>query len=133
MGSGDREWLSQKSRKKGCCSCIGYLKYYLSVSNNPIKMPTQIEYIGSVFAWGSASVFDVDVWNPKQIHPKWVLLLCTLPGLFAIAVLVPICLLCFLGWVIFLGPWAFLSWCWRGTFSFEWPWNWNYWMELIHF
>jgi hypothetical protein len=68
-------------------------KSYMDVSN-AVKMPQDVDYKGSFFAWGSKSVFTREVWTKDQF-PRWlVYILCFLPFIVAFIILVLFIILC---------------------------------------
>jgi hypothetical protein len=78
---------------KQMISTWSHLKEYMQLgSRNSVEIPPGIKYIGSIFAWGPYSVFNLNVWKSKPFSKIFLFGLCTFPlviaGLFAIVLLV---------------------------------------------
>ncbi len=73
-------------------SCSKF-KSYIDVSNT-VKMPQNIDYKGSFFAWSAKSVFTKEVWTKKEF-PRWrVYSLCLIPFIVAVILSLLLILLC---------------------------------------
>ena len=118
----------------GNSSLFSFKKFrkYIDVTKS-IKMPEDVNYMGSIFAWGSNSVFNDNNSLRKINFPFWgIVSLCILPSLIAIfSISIFIIILYFIVFLIaVLLTYFFVAFC-------QCSWNpkqyLDYWKELTHF
>ena len=99
------EGLGSDTEQIGFCSKLGKLlrkdiPQYFSVAGN-LPMPDDIEYIGSISAWGLCSVYNEHtVWKTTPIHRGWFVIACFVPGILSGILLSLLLLLCLIGSLI---------------------------------
>jgi len=106
-------------------NCWHRLKNYVNVSRS-VEMPNDVEYIGSVFAWGQTSVFDENVWKTNEFSGIWSICLCFLPAIPAFLVFLALLVLCCVAGLIIFVLVTLLAIITR-NFNVK-----NYFVELVH-
>ena len=60
-----------------------------------VKMPEDMNYIGSFFAWSPSSVFTEEIWDNSNFFPSWgVYILCLIPATVTFILATALVLVC---------------------------------------
>jgi len=107
---------------------LSRVRKYLNVST-AVVLPPDVEYIGSMFAWGQQSVFDRNVWKEDKFSRMYSIALCLFPSIPAVIVFIPLLILCSAAVGVTMILLCLMS---IVTCKFNALWTRNYWSELFY-
>jgi len=105
-----------------------WMSRYMDVSNSVIMLE-DVDYRGSLFAWGMTSVFDGSERN-TGFPQFYSYCLCAMPTIPASVAFVALLILCCTAGLLIVTIQFILS---LLTWNLQIPWSLNYWKEILHF